>query len=58
LAAAQLFDGAGAVFDVTGLGILGIVALGGLSFSLGWMAIERLHRERRNRHVLEPDPVR
>ncbi|MGW0594235.1 CPBP family intramembrane glutamic endopeptidase [Streptosporangium sp. NPDC002607] len=55
---AQLFDGPGAVFDVTGLGILGIVALGGLPFSLGWVAMERLHRERLNWQVLEPDPVR
>lgn len=55
---AQLFDGPGAVFDVTGPGILGIVALGGLPFSLGWVAMERLHRERLNWQALEPDPVR
>ncbi|SNT53338.1 hypothetical protein SAMN05216276_105629 [Streptosporangium subroseum] len=55
---AQLFDGPGAVFDVTGPGTLGLVALGGLPFSLGWIAMERLHRERLNWQVLEPDPVR
>ncbi|MER5319249.1 CPBP family intramembrane glutamic endopeptidase [Streptosporangium roseum] len=54
-AVAQLFDGAGAVFDVTGLGILGIVALGGLPFSLGWIAMERLNRDRLNWRALEPD---
>ncbi|MDP9847041.1 CPBP family intramembrane glutamic endopeptidase [Streptosporangium lutulentum] len=55
---AQLFDGAGAVFDVTGFDVLGIVALGALPFSLGWMAVERLYRERLNWQALEPDPAR
>ncbi|WP_143653485.1 hypothetical protein [Streptosporangium subroseum] len=36
----QAWIAPGAVFDVTGFGILGIVTLGGSPFSLGWTAIE------------------
>jgi membrane protease YdiL (CAAX protease family) len=54
---AQLFGDIGGVFDVTGLDVLSVVALGGLPFSLGWMAMERLRREHLNWRALEPDPA-
>ncbi|WP_143728258.1 CPBP family intramembrane glutamic endopeptidase [Micromonospora cremea] len=55
---AQLFGDVGAVFDVVGADVLGLVALGGVPFALGWMAVERLHRGRLNWQALEPDPIR
>ncbi|TMR32596.1 CPBP family intramembrane metalloprotease [Nonomuraea zeae] len=55
---AQLFDSTGAVFEVTGLDTLRLVALGGLPFSLGWLAMLHLRRDRLSWHALEPDPVR
>ncbi|MGQ5264833.1 lysostaphin resistance A-like protein [Micromonospora sp. ZYX-F-536] len=54
---AQLFGEVGAVFDVTGAGVLGVVAMGAVPFALGWAAIERLHRDRLNWRALEPDPT-
>ncbi|RKN47729.1 CPBP family intramembrane glutamic endopeptidase [Micromonospora endolithica] len=53
---AQLFLGAGAAFEVTGRGVLEIVVLGVLPFSLGWMAVERLYRDRLDWQAREPDP--
>lgn len=43
---AQLFLGEGAVFDVTGSTVLQVFALGGVPFTLGWMAMIRMYRGR------------
>ncbi|MET8311880.1 MULTISPECIES: CPBP family intramembrane glutamic endopeptidase [unclassified Micromonospora] len=55
---AQLFGDVGAVFDVTGSDVLAVVAMGAIPFSLGWMAMERLHRNRLNWQARDPEPVR
>ncbi|RLP81276.1 CPBP family intramembrane metalloprotease [Micromonospora sp. BL4] len=52
---AQLFGEVGGVFDVTGANVLSLVALGGLPFSLGWIAMRRLHRDRLRWQAVEPD---
>ncbi|MEV4659412.1 CPBP family intramembrane glutamic endopeptidase [Micromonospora sp. NPDC049301] len=54
---AQLFGDVGAVFDVAGADVLGVLALGALPFSLGWLAMSRLHRDRLNWRALTPDHV-
>ncbi|WP_225854229.1 hypothetical protein [Micromonospora sp. ALFpr18c] len=54
---AQLFGDVGGVFDVTGSDVLGLVALGGLPFALGWTVIERRHRHHLNWQALEPEPA-
>ncbi|MEH1166034.1 CPBP family intramembrane glutamic endopeptidase [Micromonospora sp. CPCC 205539] len=54
---AQLVGDIGAVFVVTGAGVLALVALGGLPFSLGWLFLERRYRDRLNWQVIDPDPA-
>ncbi|WP_433270333.1 lysostaphin resistance A-like protein [Micromonospora vinacea] len=54
---AQLFGDVGAVFDVTGSDVLGVVAMGAIPFALGWTAVERLHRNRLNWQEREPEPA-
>ncbi|MBB5481452.1 CPBP family intramembrane glutamic endopeptidase [Micromonospora parathelypteridis] len=55
---AQLFGDVGAVFDVTGSGVLGVVALGAIPFSVSWLVIRRLYRDRLDWQALEADPAR
>ncbi|MET7710194.1 hypothetical protein [Micromonospora sp. NPDC005413] len=49
------FGDVGAVFEVTGSDVLGVVAMGAIPFSLGWMVMERLHRDRLNWQAREPE---
>ncbi|MEU9289461.1 CPBP family intramembrane glutamic endopeptidase [Streptomyces sp. NPDC048275] len=51
---AQLFDSEGAVFEVSGTAALGVFALGGLPFTLGWMAMVHLRRERLDWNTPQP----
>lgn len=51
---AQLFGDVGAVFEVTGSDVLGVVAMGAIPFALGWTVIKRLHRDRLNWQAREP----
>lgn len=48
------FGDVGAVFEVTGSDVLGVVAMGALPFALGWTAIKRLHRDNLNWQAREP----
>ncbi|WP_328492181.1 CPBP family glutamic-type intramembrane protease [Streptomyces sp. NBC_00414] len=43
---AQLFDSEGAVFEVSGQATLGVLALGGLPFTVGWLAMTQFRGER------------
>ncbi|MFF3346609.1 hypothetical protein [Streptomyces sp. NPDC002779] len=43
---AQLFLGEGAAFDVAGTTALGMFAFGCVPFTLGWMAVTRIYRDR------------
>ncbi|GAB3936879.1 type II CAAX endopeptidase family protein [Micromonospora vulcania] len=54
---AQLFGDIGAVFDVVGAGVLAIVALGALPFSLGWIVLARLYRDHLDWQARDPDPA-
>lgn len=54
---AQLFGDVGAVFDVTGSNVLGVVAMGAIPFAFGWTAMQRLHRNRLNWQAREPEPT-
>ncbi|MET8466828.1 CPBP family intramembrane glutamic endopeptidase [Micromonospora zamorensis] len=56
-AVAQLFGDVSAVFDVTGSGVLGLVALGAIPFTFGWAAVQRLHRDRLSWQAREPEPT-
>ncbi|WBB62862.1 CPBP family intramembrane metalloprotease [Streptomyces sp. WMMC500] len=42
---AQLFVGEGAAFEVSGEGVFGLVALGGLPFYAAWTYLSRRHRD-------------
>lgn len=53
----QMFFGGGAVFEAAGVSTLQLVAFGGLPFGLGWLAIERIGKDRLDWRALEPDPV-
>ncbi|MGC4815758.1 lysostaphin resistance A-like protein [Micromonospora sp. DT228] len=55
---AQLFGDVGAVFDVTGSGVLGVVAMGAIPFSVGWLVVRHHYRERLDWRAVVPDPVR
>jgi hypothetical protein len=55
---AQLFDSEGAVFEVSGTATLGVFALGGLPFTVGWMAMVRLRRERLDWKTPQPSRAR
>ncbi|WP_433554436.1 lysostaphin resistance A-like protein [Micromonospora zamorensis] len=54
---AQLFGDVGAVFDVTGSDVLGLVAMGAIPFAFGWTAVQRLHRNRLSWQAREPEPT-
>ncbi|MET7818616.1 CPBP family glutamic-type intramembrane protease [Micromonospora zamorensis] len=54
---AQLVGDVGAVFDVTGSGVLGLVAMGAIPFTFGWAAVQRLHRDRLSWQAREPEPT-
>ncbi|WAU83357.1 type II CAAX endopeptidase family protein [Streptomyces sp. Qhu-G9] len=51
---AQLFDGEGAVFEVSGAAVFGVVALGGLPFTVGWTVMVHLYRDRLDWHTPQP----
>ncbi|MER5228015.1 CPBP family intramembrane glutamic endopeptidase [Streptomyces flaveus] len=51
---AQLLLGEGAVFDVAGTTALGVFALGGVPFTLGWMAMIRIYGDRLDWNTPEP----
>ncbi|MFG1916643.1 type II CAAX prenyl endopeptidase Rce1 family protein [Micromonospora sp. NPDC048898] len=53
---AQLFGDVGAVFDVTGSAVLGVVAMGAVPFSVGWLVVRRVYRDRLDWRAREPDP--
>lgn len=53
-ATAQLFVGEGAVFEVAGTAAFGVFALGGVPFTLGWMAMIHVCRDRLDWHTPEP----
>ncbi|MBM7494980.1 membrane protease YdiL (CAAX protease family) [Micromonospora luteifusca] len=55
---AQLFGDVGAVFDVTGSDVLGVVAMGALPFSVSWLVLRHLYRDRLDWRALEADPAR
>ncbi|MGC4750220.1 hypothetical protein ACLQ28_31815 [Micromonospora sp. DT201] len=55
---AQLFGDVGAVFEVTGSDVLGVVAMGAIPFSVGWLIIRRLYRDRLNWQTLEANAAR
>ncbi|MFD6682597.1 CPBP family intramembrane glutamic endopeptidase [Micromonospora parva] len=55
---AQLFGDVGAVFDVVGADVLGVVAMGAIPFSVSWMVMRHRYRDRLNWNARTPDPVR
>ncbi|WP_030491098.1 CPBP family intramembrane glutamic endopeptidase [Micromonospora chokoriensis] len=55
---AQLFGDVGAVFEVAGAGVLGVVAMGAIPFSVSWLVLRHLYRGRLNWRALAPDPAR
>ncbi|MEU5962651.1 CPBP family intramembrane glutamic endopeptidase [Micromonospora parva] len=55
---AQLFGDVGAVFNVVGGDVLGVVAMGAIPFSVSWMVMRHRYRDRLNWNARTPDPVR
>lgn len=55
---AQLFGDVGAVFDVAGANVLGVVAMGAIPFSVSWLVLRHHYRDRLNWRALAPETVR
>ncbi|RAN96385.1 hypothetical protein LAH08_05128 [Micromonospora noduli] len=55
---AQLFGDVGAVFDVVGADVLGVVAMGAIPFSVSWLVLRHHYRDHLSWRALAPDPVR
>lgn len=54
---AQLFGDVGAVFDVVGADVLGVVAMGAIPFSASWFLLRHHYRDRLTWHAPEPEAV-
>ncbi|MFG3644904.1 CPBP family intramembrane glutamic endopeptidase [Micromonospora sp. NPDC047762] len=55
---AQLFGDVGAVFDVVGANVLGVVAMGAVPFSVSWIVLRHRYRDHLNWNALAPEPAR
>ncbi|MGW0216279.1 CPBP family intramembrane glutamic endopeptidase [Micromonospora chokoriensis] len=55
---AQLFGDVGAVFDVVGSDVLGVVAMGAIPFSVSWIVVRHLYRHRLDWQAVAPESAR